>query len=356
MWARGHYLARRYPGEFAIQSALKPVKEGSKIPADGREPGLENLGSLVPLLDILNHNSDEDWLRLEVYSDALYVKCNHTMEKGSELFSNYGLLSNEKLLYAYGFATPSNPFDSIAVTLKAAVEPSAQVSSSSSFSTSSVKNLGVFHIEAGGINGVPQELWTMLSKLGGGDETHGDDKQSRKNNSGRGAGDSDSSDEETPEEAGIEVGVEECAILRDYLAGKRVAFERIMERSASILTKHGVTLNTYGTENEVSTSSNGADKVAVNLRALYIKWYLEGQFSILNETIEALQDLIEQSNDDDEEGEDGDERSSGEEESSSSGESSDEDGEGSEEGSGGEGDIDYGDVFADAPNSDEESV
>lgn len=31
IWARGHYLARRYPGDFAIQSTFKPVKSGGKV-------------------------------------------------------------------------------------------------------------------------------------------------------------------------------------------------------------------------------------------------------------------------------------------------------------------------------------
>lgn len=80
VWARGHYLARRYPGEFAFAPpAASPV--AAVEPVDSREEGLENLGSLVPLLDILNHNDEEDWLRLEVYNNCLYVKCNHSVEK-----------------------------------------------------------------------------------------------------------------------------------------------------------------------------------------------------------------------------------------------------------------------------------
>ena len=43
--------------------------------------------------------------------------CNYARKKGDELFSNYGLLSNEKLLFAYGFCIESNPHDSLTLKL-----------------------------------------------------------------------------------------------------------------------------------------------------------------------------------------------------------------------------------------------
>ena len=80
------------------------------------------------------------------------------MSQGGELFSNYGLLSNEKLLYAYGFAVQNNSHDAIAVKLKAGRKDS----SGSSGGAEEVVNMGVFYIESGGINGVPavRLLWT----------------------------------------------------------------------------------------------------------------------------------------------------------------------------------------------------
>ncbi len=81
--------------------------------------------------------------------------------QGAELFSNYGLLSNEKLLYAYGFATPDNLYDSIAVKLKVARKGPTSSSSSSSASSGEADaavNMGVFYIQSGGVNGVPPVL------------------------------------------------------------------------------------------------------------------------------------------------------------------------------------------------------
>lgn len=87
IWAKGHYLARRYPGDFSLKHTSHTSNEGKTLSPssssanDHREPGLQNLGSLVPLLDILNHNDEHDWLKLEVYNNCLYVKCNHAVEK-----------------------------------------------------------------------------------------------------------------------------------------------------------------------------------------------------------------------------------------------------------------------------------
>lgn len=70
------------------------------------------------------------------------------------MFSNYGHLSNEKLLFAYGFASPTNQYDAIAVKLR------------SSNTTVENNDLGVYYIESGGITGVPavsdpRVLWLL---------------------------------------------------------------------------------------------------------------------------------------------------------------------------------------------------
>lgn len=69
------------------------------------------------------------------------------------MFSNYGGLSNEKLLFAYGFALPDNPFDSFAVKLKVKVNDAGVDGNNASF-----------YIRRGGIEGVPK-VRTCTCKL-----------------------------------------------------------------------------------------------------------------------------------------------------------------------------------------------
>lgn len=76
LWARGHYLARRYPATF--------IHEGGKASSSlsvTREKGFQSRGCLVPLLDILNHNHDHEWLTFEISADFLRVICNHPVKK-----------------------------------------------------------------------------------------------------------------------------------------------------------------------------------------------------------------------------------------------------------------------------------
>ena len=75
--------------------------------------------------------------------------------QGEELYSNYGRHSNEKLLFAYGFAAEMNPYDSVAVSLTAGVN-----SSSNNANTNVSSSTSTHYIERGGV--IP-EVTTFIS-------------------------------------------------------------------------------------------------------------------------------------------------------------------------------------------------
>ncbi len=150
VWACGHYLSRRYPSHFANQIYSDLTIDDNKF---SRETSMGNLGSLVPLLDILNHNDEQEYLKFEVSNGTLHVICNHPIKNGDELFSNYGSLSNEQLLYAYGYAIPQNRFDVYPIKLKVpSVMPSAATKKRGSIESISK----VFNIHSGGWDGIPK--------------------------------------------------------------------------------------------------------------------------------------------------------------------------------------------------------
>ena len=233
IWARGHYLARRYPGHFARGESL--VDERGKL--DGREVGLENLGSLVPLLDVLNHDSSRDWLRLEVKDESLLVICNFAVKCGEELFSNYGSQTNERLIFAYGFSIEDNEEDAVTLRLMLGpLDPSSSSSSSSSSTppssssssgeSSAPRNLGTFYIQRGGLQGVPAELWLQLSKFGE-EEGEEEEEEVNGNSNSRSINSSNSNIsgekdgvEEVEEENEVEIGLDEVLLLRDFLQHK----------------------------------------------------------------------------------------------------------------------------------------
>ena len=145
-WARGHYLSRRYPGKHAQDQSVLP-----EDCLDGRERGLEDLGILVPVLDILNHNDKHEYLKLRVEDGKLLIVCERATEAGQELWSNYGELCNERLLYAYGFARADNEHDTLTVSLR--LSQGSHV-------------VGNYRIGRGGQQGVPGELWRALALIG----------------------------------------------------------------------------------------------------------------------------------------------------------------------------------------------
>ena len=134
--------------------------------------------------------------------------CNYATKQGEELFSNYGLLSNEKLLFAFGFCIENNRHDSL--TLKLMCRSATTTSSSSSSSSSNSSNTeriarkdgsnvlersGIYYVGRGGLEGIPKELWRALSSL-------------------------IAEDEDTDQDQPVEVGIEECQILHDFIAKK----------------------------------------------------------------------------------------------------------------------------------------
>lgn len=226
-WARGHYLARRYPGKHAVDCS---VADSSL----GREFGLEDLGVLVPVLDILNHDHGEEHLVLRVEGECLQIICNNPTAARAELYSNYGELSNERLLFAYGFALDSNPFDTFTCRLRAAAHDGTV-------------DLGTYYINRSGMAGVPVELWRVLAEMGG-------------------------EDRRDPDEP-CEVSVDEISVLLSYAQSKLAAFAKVEESVQCALTQWGSTHSTL---------------------CSYISSYREGQKVILDELVADLVDAIEE--------------------------------------------------------------
>ena len=98
-WAWSHYLSRRYPGHFAPTGGESA--ESSQAPLHTREADFGNLGSLVPLLDILNHNSDHEYLRFEVTEANLLVICNRPVAQVSYISILYLLIKSHYIMPLY---------------------------------------------------------------------------------------------------------------------------------------------------------------------------------------------------------------------------------------------------------------
>lgn len=275
LWARSHYLSRRYPARFGgdEESYVDRLQQCS------REVGLANMGCLCPLLDILNHKSDVEWLRFQVTQDALQVICNHRIEEGNELYSNYGSQSNEMFLYAYGFALSDNVDDAVTVRLMQGVN-----SKTNSTNTTKSEGLGTFYIRSGGMDGIPADLWRAVSGCSQAGSASGSEGTPR----------SDESGDESEYGSAVEIDVGDCQLLHSHLYSKLLALER--HESGGNSHNNNTEQSNVGPPVKARRCANHgrplSDQTAVDPRIGFIAAYREGQRSILNQAIAALADTI----------------------------------------------------------------
>ncbi|KAM3160304.1 SET domain-containing protein [Lachancea thermotolerans] len=78
-----------------------------------------NQAFLYPIVDFLNHHSGQkvQW-QLNKDRNGVSFSSGNQIEKGQEIFNNYGDKSNEELLLNYGFAIQNNMNDSSTLTLR----------------------------------------------------------------------------------------------------------------------------------------------------------------------------------------------------------------------------------------------
>lgn len=87
--------------------------------------------ALVPFLDMFNHSPEVEIENDENFGYSLINK-NMNIEKGDQVFINYGPHDNLKLYIDYGFIVPNNPHDSVPVIIQDLMDFNNESSSSSS--------------------------------------------------------------------------------------------------------------------------------------------------------------------------------------------------------------------------------
>jgi hypothetical protein len=71
---------------------------------------------IAPVMDMINHRFDGvDHIVDTNGNVSVYNTLSRTIEPGEEIFLNYGHFGNEKLLLAYGFVIPDNPYDVVPI-------------------------------------------------------------------------------------------------------------------------------------------------------------------------------------------------------------------------------------------------
>eukprot|EP00928_Gymnodinium_smaydae_P081028 TRINITY_DN64609_c0_g1_i1.p1 TRINITY_DN64609_c0_g1~~TRINITY_DN64609_c0_g1_i1.p1 ORF type:complete len:366 (+),score=45.08 TRINITY_DN64609_c0_g1_i1:155-1099(+) len=111
LWARGVYFSRCLPAIFA-ENGDATVTSVSLDDVPVVSSTTES-GCLVPFLDMINHEPGHKWqLQATESPSCIRFRCLREIPEGGELFIDYGAdLSNEQLLFRYGFAVKGNDCD-----------------------------------------------------------------------------------------------------------------------------------------------------------------------------------------------------------------------------------------------------
>eukprot|EP00953_Heterococcus_sp_UTEX-ZZ885_P003250 2272-Heterococcus_DN1.PRE.2 len=256
LWARGAYVSRRFPTCLNCEAA------GAAAVSDGAATdSAYELGVMLPLFDMLQHEAGTPISWLADGSQVVF-RVESAVAAGAELFNNYGPKGNEPLLFTYGFATRSNPYDTVSLTLRVALAAGDGAVQEA--------RLGPFSVMRPDDRQVPHavlweqfapELWQALA-----DPLAYAAAQSSAS-SGTSSAAEDSS--EPPE-----VGAEEVDMLLLQLQRRLAPLEASEAADTAVL----------------SSSALSGSTAAV--RRYYIACYREGQREVLRDAIEALQSML----------------------------------------------------------------
>lgn len=205
------YNSRRYP--LTLLSINTPSSEGC----------------LIPFVDLFNHNPGVKitWKPVE---DGVQFITNQIVEKGRQVYNNYGPKSNGTLMFIYGFFIEGNLFDTYTLHLKGGDDIS----------------YGVFEIRRKECligEQFDSRLWEVLRDI---------------------LYEVDSGDE------GEGVGVEEVEVLLKTLKGRLEEIQQIIDDTTE-LESEGV---------------NEYERIA-------IRGYIDGQRLVLEEAVETLEEMLE---------------------------------------------------------------
>ncbi|GMF13696.1 unnamed protein product [Phytophthora lilii] len=96
-----------------------PAEENPAPTAKSDTPvAKQSFKAMVPVFDMLNHDPEAEMSHFfDMASQRFKLVSHQHWNAGSQMFINYGPLSNHKLLSLYGFVIIGNPFDSVEMWL-----------------------------------------------------------------------------------------------------------------------------------------------------------------------------------------------------------------------------------------------
>ncbi len=127
VWASAAWTSRAFPVSWYFkegESVSDIVRADSRPNTVATEIVWEDMGVMIPLLDMMNHESDSGQVtwesskksKVESPEVSHHLVSLKRIKKGSQICICYGSKGNQELIYQYGFAQIANPKDETAMS------------------------------------------------------------------------------------------------------------------------------------------------------------------------------------------------------------------------------------------------
>ncbi|KAI9911285.1 hypothetical protein PsorP6_008897 [Peronosclerospora sorghi] len=111
IWSR--FVSLRLDNAEALAEDVDGLAEKNTI-MTRKDVNKQSFKAMVPVFDMLNHDPEVEMFHsFDMASQRFRLVSHQHWDAGSQIFINYGALSNQKLLSLYGFVVTGNPFDAV---------------------------------------------------------------------------------------------------------------------------------------------------------------------------------------------------------------------------------------------------
>lgn len=128
VWASAAWTSRAFPVNWYLKEgeSIQDIMRDNSYPITAAAENVwEDLGVMIPLVDMMNHESDSGQImwesgtnsntsggeKDEIKNGTCLLISQKRIKKGSQICNCYGSKGNQELIYQYGFAQIANPKD-----------------------------------------------------------------------------------------------------------------------------------------------------------------------------------------------------------------------------------------------------
>ncbi|KAF8446651.1 hypothetical protein BGX38DRAFT_1271025 [Terfezia claveryi] len=153
LWAASMFASRAFPDKLLSWDSSSTTLQVPQLKTQVNEDGTTQIfqdgvktgakPALFPILDMLNHKPHTK-ITWQLGRTDIGFTGEEFLQKGTEVFNNYGPKPNQQLLLSYGFAIQDNPNDTVMLKLKPSLDSVRQAIRDEQISAKD--DVGTYHL------------------------------------------------------------------------------------------------------------------------------------------------------------------------------------------------------------------